>query len=88
MRPAVNAANAQLLGQLTQAGDGKQVFGLLRQQPEAVDRAALLAVFPYGKPTITVVKGGLDVPRRDKDGLSVIANAAVVVSFDMERTHA
>ena len=58
------------------------------QQPEAVDREALLAVFPYGKPTVTVVKGGLDVPRRDKEGLSVIANAAVVVSFDMERTHA
>lgn len=58
------------------------------QQPDLVDREALLAVFPYGKPTVTVVKGGLDVPRRDKDGMSVIANAAVVVSFDMERTDA
>lgn len=58
------------------------------QQPEAVDPGALLAIFPYGKPKVTVVKGGLDIPRRDKDGLSVIANAAVVVSFDMERTDA
>ncbi len=54
------------------------------QQPEAVDRDALLKIFPYGQPAVTVVKGGLDVPRRDKDGLSVIANAAILVSFDME----
>ncbi len=52
------------------------------QQPDAVDRDALLTIFPYGQPTIAVVKGGLDVPRGER--LSVIANAAVVVSFDME----
>lgn len=57
------------------------------QQPEAVDRAALLKIFPYGQPSVTVVRGGLDVPRRDKDGLSVIANAAILVSFDMEPAH-
>lgn len=57
------------------------------QQPEAVDCNALLKVFPYGQPFIKVVKGGLDVPRRDKEGFSVIANVAVIVSFDMERTH-
>jgi uncharacterized protein (TIGR02058 family) len=52
------------------------------QQPDAVDRDALLKIFPYGQPTIAVVKGGLDIPRGER--LSVIANAAVVVSFDME----
>ncbi len=57
------------------------------QQPEAVDTAALLKVFPYGQPHVTVVKGGLDIPRRDKDGYSVVANAAVMVSFDMEPAH-
>lgn len=57
------------------------------QQPEAVDRDALLKIFPYGQPSITVVKGGLDVPRRDREGISVIANVAVLVSFDMEPTH-
>jgi uncharacterized protein (TIGR02058 family) len=55
------------------------------QQPDAVDRDALLKIFPYGQPTIAVVKGGLDIPRGER--LSVIANAAVVVSFDMERAH-
>ncbi|MEO8935726.1 MAG: Lin0512 family protein [Burkholderiaceae bacterium] len=57
------------------------------QQPEAVDTEALLRIFPYGQPTVTVVKGGLDIPRREKEGGSVIANAAVMVSFDMERAH-
>lgn len=57
------------------------------QQPDAVDRDALMKNFPYGQPTITVVKGGLDVPRRDKEGFSVIANVAITVSFDMEPSH-
>jgi uncharacterized protein (TIGR02058 family) len=55
------------------------------QQPDAVDREALLGIFPYGQPSIQVVQGGLDVPRREKEGWTVIANAAVMVSFDMER---
>jgi uncharacterized protein (TIGR02058 family) len=57
------------------------------QQPDLVDTKALLGIFPYGQPSVTVVKGGLDIPRREKDGCSLIANAAVMVSFDMERTH-
>lgn len=54
------------------------------QQPDAVDREALLKIFPYGQPSITVVKGGLDVPREDAQGYVVVANAAILVSFDME----
>lgn len=54
------------------------------QRPEAVDRDALRKVFPYGRPAVTVVKGGLDVPSPDGSGLTVIANAAVLVSFDLE----
>ena len=57
------------------------------QKPEAVDSDALLGIFPYGQPSITVVKGGLDVDKPDGSGTSVIANAAVIVSFDMERNH-
>lgn len=57
------------------------------QQPEAVDAEALLKVFPYGQPSVRVVKGGLDVSKSDGSGLTVMANAAVIVSFDMERTH-
>ena len=57
------------------------------QQPDQVDTAALLDIFPYGQPSVKVVKGGLDIPRREKEGWSVIANAAIMVSFDMESAH-
>ncbi|MCZ4353170.1 Lin0512 family protein [Roseovarius aestuarii] len=53
------------------------------QHPELVDTSSLHDVFPYGQITITCVHGGLDVPRAD--GVpTVIANAAISVSFMME----
>lgn len=53
------------------------------QRPEAVDIAALEAVFPYGRPKVRVVHGGLDVPRPDGTGHpTIMANAAISVSFD------
>ncbi|MEA3252237.1 MAG: Lin0512 family protein [Pseudomonadota bacterium] len=57
------------------------------QQPEAVEVAALLGIFPYGQPSVRLVKGGLDVDKPDGSGTSVIANAAIIVSFDMEPSH-
>ncbi len=54
------------------------------QKPEEVDTNALLDIFPYGQPHVTVVHGGLDVPRPD-GRRTVIANAAINVSFEMER---
>ncbi|MEM9043960.1 MAG: Lin0512 family protein [Pseudomonadota bacterium] len=55
------------------------------QQPDQVDAGAIAAIFPYGQPTIRVTLGGLDIPRPDGDGNpTVIANAALSVSFDME----
>ena len=54
------------------------------QQPDQVDIAALTSIFPYGQPNITVTKGGLDVDKPHSDGHTVIANAALAVSFDME----
>ncbi|MEP2715728.1 Lin0512 family protein [Pseudophaeobacter sp.] len=53
-------------------------------KPERVDVAALKAIFPYGQPSITVTEGGLDVAKPHVEGCTVIANAAVIVSFDME----
>ena len=55
------------------------------QQPDAVDADALVAIFPYGQPAIRIVRGGLDVGKPDGSGVTVVANAAVAVSFDMER---
>ena len=57
------------------------------QQPEAVDCAAVAEVFPYGQVSVTAAQGGLDIPRPEGDGNpTVIANAAISVSFDMERS--
>ena len=56
------------------------------QRPDLVHASVLMGIFPYGQPNITVVKGGLDIVRHDKPGTSVVANAAIMVSFDMEPT--
>lgn len=52
--------------------------------PAAVDARAVAALFPYGQPHVTVTRGGLDIPRADGGRPTVIANAAITVSFDME----
>ena len=55
------------------------------QQPEAVDVAAVAAVFPYGQVTVRPTLGGLDVPRPDGDGNpTVMANVAISVALDVE----
>lgn len=54
------------------------------QQPEQVDVSVLAEIFPYGQPNITVTKGGLNIEKPHGAGHTVIANAALVVSFDME----
>ena len=53
------------------------------QNPDAVDRDAVTEAFPYGQISVSVVKGGLDVPRPN-GVLTVIANVAISVSFEME----
>ena len=54
------------------------------QEPDQVDTNALLDIFPYGQPNVTVHYGGLDIPRPNGKP-TVIANAAINVSFMMER---
>ncbi|MBY6140208.1 Lin0512 family protein [Leisingera daeponensis] len=53
------------------------------QKPAEVDKGALLKIIPYGQPRIRVVEGGLDI-EKPHGGRTVIANAAITVSFDME----
>ena len=54
------------------------------QRPEKVNVEALASIFPYGQPNVSIVKGGLDINKSQSDGRTVIANAAIVVSFEME----
>ncbi len=55
-------------------------------EPAAVDRDAVAAELPHGTVTVTVVPGGLDVAGSDGSDTIVIANAAVLVSFDDGRS--
>jgi len=55
------------------------------QRPEKVDQAAVKAALPHGRISVTVVKGGLDVPDPEANDLAVIASAAVSVFVDMSR---
>ncbi|HSU07342.1 MAG TPA: Lin0512 family protein [Acetobacteraceae bacterium] len=52
------------------------------QQPGRVDAAAVKASLPHGTVTVTVVKGGLDVPDEATGDVAVIASAAVAVRID------
>ena len=54
------------------------------QRPDEVDIHQVASIFPYGKTYVQVVEGGLDIAKPDGNGHTVIANAAVVVYFDME----
>ncbi len=52
-------------------------------RPEAVDKAAVLAVLPHGTGTVEVVEGGLEIPNDAGTGTTVIANAVTIVRLDI-----
>lgn len=54
------------------------------QQPEKVDAEIVRAVLPEGQITVNAVKGGLDVPNRGPDDVTVIATAAIAVHLDLD----
>jgi uncharacterized protein (TIGR02058 family) len=54
------------------------------QCPQKVNIDEVAAIFPYGQASVQVVEGGLDIDKPDGPGRTIIANAAVVVYFDME----
>jgi uncharacterized protein (TIGR02058 family) len=54
--------------------------------PTTVDTAAVAKELPYGKVTVTAVKGGLEVPAETGTDAITIANAAIVVSLDLDKT--
>ena len=51
-------------------------------EPDAIDAEAIRAEVPYGTVTVRPVTGGLDVPAPRPGDLMVIANAAILVSFE------
>jgi uncharacterized protein (TIGR02058 family) len=53
--------------------------------PEAVDKAAVAKELPYGTVNVNAVKGGLEIPAEQGTDSILIANAAVIVSFDDDK---
>ena len=53
------------------------------QDPEKVDLDQLRNILPYGQGSFKAIFGGLNIPKPE-GGFTVIANVAVIVSFDME----
>jgi uncharacterized protein (TIGR02058 family) len=54
------------------------------QRPDRVDAERVRASLPHGKATVTVVKGGLDVPDETSGDVAVIASVAVSVRFEQD----
>jgi uncharacterized protein (TIGR02058 family) len=54
------------------------------QRPERVDAAVVKAALPHGQVSVTVVKGGLDVPDETSGDVAVIASAAVAVRLALD----
>jgi hypothetical protein len=52
-------------------------------RPEMVDKAQVLAVLPYGKGTVTVMEGGLEIGNDAATDSTLIANACAIVSLDV-----
>ena len=53
-------------------------------RPEMVDKAQVMAVLPYGKGSVSVVEGGLEIHNDKGTDSTLIANACVVVSLDTD----
>ena len=51
-------------------------------KPDEVDLEAIATEVPYGTVTVNAQMGGLDVPAPSGDDGIVIANAAILVSFE------
>jgi uncharacterized protein (TIGR02058 family) len=52
-------------------------------KPELVDKEEVLAVLPYGKGKVEVVKGGLEIMNDAGTNLTVMVNAAAAVYLDI-----
>ncbi len=74
---------AELFGQPKEAMQITVDIGV--QQPDKVDTAKLVDIFPYGQIAFNVTKGGLDIPRPDgKGNPTIIANVAISVALDVQ----
>jgi uncharacterized protein (TIGR02058 family) len=52
-------------------------------KPDQVDKNQIIVVLPYGKATVEDVEGGLEIMNDEGTNLTIIANAAAIVSLDL-----
>lgn len=55
------------------------------QKPDQVDAEKVKAKLPHGQVTVTVVKGGLDVPDVEHNDITVLASAAIAVRMELPK---
>ena len=72
---------ALAIGQKPQDMHVKVLVGV--PKPDLVNRDEVLAVLPYGTREIEVVEGGLEIMNDEGTNLTLIANAAAIVSLDI-----
>jgi uncharacterized protein (TIGR02058 family) len=72
---------ADALGLPREAMQIEVMIGVPR--PQTVDKAAVLAVLPYGNGTVRVVDGGLEIANDTGTDSTLIAHAAAVVRLDV-----
>lgn len=53
-------------------------------KPDKVNKEKLLEILPYGTGRITLIRGGLDIPHEDGSDVTIVANAAAIVSLDID----
>ncbi len=50
--------------------------------PDKVDKSLIEKALPYGTVSVTIQKGGLEIPGEDGMDAIVIANAGIIVQFE------
>ena len=84
VQDAIHHSSLSLIGSIGLDSRKMQVVVTIGvQQPDRVDATAVKAALPHGDVTVTVVKGGLDVPNEMSNDAAVIAAAAVAVFIDL-----
>lgn len=57
------------------------IIGVAR--PNEVDQQKVADMLPYGERSVRVEAGGMDTPKEDGNGFTIMANAAIIVFLDL-----
>ena len=68
---------------LHESGRTREPAFEIKVQRAGAAKAEVLKVLPYGKGTVTVVEGGLEIRNDEGTDSTLIANACAVVSLDI-----